>query len=121
MVGALRRLGLAAGLMIAACASSATDAPAVLVSADDDTLLAVAAAIAEARGTARVEFGAGDPTETASLAVLPARPGPKEDRSLAAPTIYDIVLRGETCLLIEKATGTEIILPEPVSCRPLND
>lgn len=120
MVAALNRFSLAAALTVAACASSASQTPAVLVSADEETMLAVAAAIAEARGVGRVEFGAGDPTATASLAVLPPRPGPKEDRSLATPTVYDIVLRGETCLLVDKETGAEISLPAPVACRPLD-
>lgn len=90
--------------------------PAVLVSADEDAMAAVKAVLADALEVGRVELGAGDPTTSPVIAVLPPKLGPHEDRSTARPILFDIELRGGACVAVRRDTGEAFDLAG-VACR----
>lgn len=79
--------------------------PAVLESDDIETITVLKSVLAEAMGVATVELGAGDPTVTPTIAVLPPRPGLYEDRSLARPTLFDLEIRAQGCFVVRRDTG----------------
>ncbi|MBI1364343.1 MAG: hypothetical protein GC153_00100 [Alphaproteobacteria bacterium] len=108
--------GLAA---IAACQTAGgAQRPAVLASSDPETMAKVKAVLSDALGTARIELGAGDPTQTPSITVLPRPPSAYEGMSTAMPTTFDIVLSGGRCLLLRRDTAAAYEL-RGVACRPL--
>jgi hypothetical protein len=107
---------VAAAMLAGACQSASPAVPAVLVHADGDTISRLKTQLAKAMGRPQIELGPGDPTQSSRLSVLPPKPGPLEDRSLAKPTIFLIQLEGETCTLIREDTGARIAL-EGVNCR----
>ncbi|GAB4517175.1 MAG: hypothetical protein Kow00133_01450 [Amphiplicatus sp.] len=109
-------------LLMSACQSNGEGEgrPAVLASADAETMAQVKSALAEAMGVAKIELGAGDPAKVSTLSVLPPRPTPHEDRSLARPTQFDIVLKEGRCFAVRRNTGEAHEL-EGVSCRPLRE
>ena len=109
-------LGAAA---LAACQHAQPTKPAVLQAADTDSLDALRAALGQAMDQAEIELGAGDPTETPSVAVLPPKPSRFETQSPAMPTLFDLYIRGETCFAVRRGEAVEIALPG-VSCRPAN-
>ncbi|HXI87897.1 MAG TPA: hypothetical protein VNH64_10595 [Parvularculaceae bacterium] len=115
--GALVVMGL---FMTGACetddASSEAGSPAVLVSADVETMAKVKLVLADAMGKANVELGPGDPTETSTISVLPPRPTRYESMSTATPTQFDIVLKGSRCFVVRRDTGEAYEL-KGVSCR----
>lgn len=106
---------LAAG----ACQSHDGETRAVLASADAETMAAVRSVLAEAVGRATVELGPGDPTTTPTISVLPPPLSPREDRSTAAPTQFDIVLKGGTCFVVRRDTDDEYEL-DGVLCRAVD-
>jgi hypothetical protein len=109
-----------AGLALAACAgcaTPATDQAATLARADGATLAALRAGLAAAMGRAEVEIGPGDFTRVSQVPVLPPPLGPNETRSLAAPTLFTLVLRGGRCMAVRSDTGLAYPLPG-VTCRP---
>ena len=114
MIGKVSAAILLAGVLAGACKSTA--APAVLTHADEAAMGRLKAALAKAMGQAEVQLGPGDPTQSPVLSVLPLPPGPLEDRSLAKPTIFRLVIEGETCLLVREDTGERVVL-EGVDCR----
>ncbi len=120
MSGAAIR-GVVFGLVLAsagACQSSSQTAmPAVLSSGDAETLAQVKAVLSDALGRARINFGAGDPTQQPQISVLPPPITPPEQRSLARPEIFDLVLIGELCYAVRRTTGDRFVL-EGVSCQP---
>jgi hypothetical protein len=73
--------------------------PAVLVRTDAATMDRLKAALAKAMGRAHVELGAGDPTQSPELSILPRPLGPYEDRSLARPTIFRLEIEGSSCFV----------------------
>lgn len=114
-------LALASASFLSACQSTTPQsAPAVLASADSQTMDTVKSVLVDAMGVAQVELGPGDPTKMSTIAVLPPRLGPHEDRSTAKPALFDIVLKGSACFVVRRSTGVEYELTG-VSCRPLND
>jgi hypothetical protein len=60
-------------------------------------------------GRASLEFG---PAEEGRVTVLPPRLGPYEDRSPVMPTVFRVLLRGETCFLVEENGESEVELPD---------
>ena len=110
-----------AALLASACQtapnSDTWSGPAILADASPQTMDALKNGLAQAMGVARVSLGAGDPTVSPEVAVLPPRPSSLEDRSLAAPTIFDLELRGNDCYAVHRASGAATALPG-VSCRP---
>ncbi|MEM9178681.1 MAG: hypothetical protein AAGA89_03175 [Pseudomonadota bacterium] len=108
---------LFSALALTACQHTTAPVPAVLVEADADSLDALRAGLAQAMDRAQIEFGAGDPTATPSVAVLPPRPTALETQSTALPTMFDLYVRGDTCFAIERGADAEIVLPG-VTCRP---
>ncbi|MBB5519387.1 hypothetical protein [Amphiplicatus metriothermophilus] len=109
-------------LMASACQSNGEGEgePAALAAADAETMARAKAALAEAMGVAKVELGPGDPTKMSTLAVLPPRPTAHEDRSLARPTVFDIVLKDGRCFAVRRETGEAYELKD-VSCRALRE
>jgi hypothetical protein len=108
---------VAAVVLLAGCATTAADRKATLVTADAATMAALTSGLARAMGTARVTLGPGDLTVMSEVAVLPPPPGPYETRSLAEPTIFTLVLRGDACMAIRRDDGVAHPLPG-VRCRP---
>ena len=106
-----------AGLMLAACQHQSAPAPAKLADAKPDTMKALKAGLSPALGRASFEFGAGDPTQTSSVSVLPPRPVAQEGNSPALPILFDLFIEGETCFAVQQGTSTRIPLPG-VACRP---
>ncbi len=107
---------LAAAGILAACQTTQTDVPAVLVSNDAEALTKVKTVLADALGQASLELG---PAEDSSvLSVLPPKPGPLETHSTAMPTYFDLILRGDACYAVERESGTAYLL-DGVACTPL--
>ena len=109
---------LAAALLSGGCQSYDAAVPAVLDAADSETMARVKTVLAGAVGRAQVELGPGDLTRTPSVSVLPPRPSPYECRSLAAPVLFDIVIKDARCFVV-KRDGGEYYALSGVSCRPL--
>lgn len=105
-------------LLSGACQSHAAATPAALEAMDSQTMATLKSTLALAMGTAGVELGPGDLTKTSTVSVLPPRPGPYEDRSLAMPVQFDIVLKDGACSVVRRETGETYEL-SGVSCRPL--
>lgn len=98
------------------CATVPPDGPARLESADEETLALLSAALGEALGRARVEFGPEDLATSGSLSVLPPPAGPFEDRSLAMPVVFDLRIENGACVAVRRDTGASAPLPG-VRCR----
>lgn len=108
---------LAGALLAAACQTGLASQAAVLENADAQTMAKVKAVLAEAMGTATIELGAGDPTQTPSIAVLPRPPSPHEDRSPAMPVLFDLILKENVCYAVRRDTGEAYELTD-VACKP---
>ena len=108
---------LASLAMVGGCKLLQQEAvPAVLMDDSPDTMGTLKATLAEAMGRASVELGAGNPAETSMITVLPPPLGPMETASTAMPTQFDLMKRGETCMVVHSETGEEHLLDLP--CRP---
>ncbi|WP_428408755.1 hypothetical protein [Hyphococcus sp.] len=106
---------LATAILTGGCETVATQTPAVLERADAETLDRVKSVLAGAVGRATIELGAGDLTQSSTVSVLPPPLSPREDRSMAAPVLFDIMLMGEDCYLVRRDSGESFRLP--VACR----
>jgi len=104
---------------MSACQSAAQETPAVLVSADAETLARVRSVLAGAMNRSSVELGPGDLTQTSTISVLPPGLGPLEGRSTVVPAQFSLVLRGGRCLARRQDTGEAFDLAG-VACRPLS-
>jgi hypothetical protein len=114
------QLALAFGAlaMATACQSTPQQAvPAILTDSGPETMNTLKATLASAMGQAQVELGAGDPTRTSAITVLPPPLGPMETASMAMPTQFELMMRGDTCMVVHGETGEEHPLDLP--CRPL--
>jgi len=80
-------------------------------------MTALRAALAQSMDRATIELGAGDPTVTPSVAVLPPKPTTFETQSPAMPTMFDLYIRGDDCFAMRRGDDAEIAL-EGVRCRP---
>jgi len=101
----------------AGCQTVEPQRPAVLAAGDAENLSGLRAALARAMNRALVELGPGDPTESPTVSVLPPPLGPHEDRSVALPTAFDLVLRGDACFAVRRDTG-EVFELAGVRCAP---
>lgn len=116
--GAYGALAIAGMVFACACQSTAALRPAVLESADAQSIARLKSALAGAMGVASIELGAGDPARNSTIAVLPPPAGPLEGRSTARPALFDLKMRGTACVAVSEATGEEFALPG-VSCRAI--
>jgi hypothetical protein len=110
MTGKLVRIGVALGsatmsLLNLGCATSVGPHPARLNNTSPQVMTRVKAVLATAMGTNRIELGPEDFSRSTSLTVLPPPLGPLETRSLAVPSVFDIVKEGPSCILIARTTG----------------
>ena len=108
-------LGVAA---VSGCETHVAPTPAVLETADAETMATLTAALASAMGQAQTDLGPSDLTAESVIAVLPPPLGPGEDRSLATPTYFDLVIIDGDCVAVRRETGDQYVL-DGVSCRPL--
>jgi len=109
--------GMMGAAALGACQSSAAAAPAVLETADARTIAELKSVLARAMNDASVDIGPGDLTQTSTISALPPRLNPIEDRSLAAPTQFDLMIRGGDCFLVRRDTNEEFAL-NGVACKP---
>lgn len=111
--------GLAAGVILAACQTTAAVAlrPAVLVDATPEALRQLDRTLAAATGRGRIKRGPGDVTKEPAIAVLPPPPGPYEGNSPAMPVYFDLVTDGKGCFVRDRSSGKTHVL-RGVSCRP---
>ena len=105
------------GLSVSACATAKEPVPAVLESADEQTLSELTTVLGRALNRGNIKLGAGDPSEEPVLAILPPPLSPEETASLAKPMIYDIILDEGVCVAVQREGGDRIELTG-ISCRP---
>ena len=101
---------------LAACQTPGAPSPAVLESADVETMAALHSGLESATGRADVTLGPGDLTETSTIAVLPPPLGPGEGRSVATPTYFDLMWVDGDCVLVAHENGAQFPL-DGVACR----
>jgi hypothetical protein len=111
---------LAGALTLAACQSAPASQAAVLSKNDPQTMQTVEAVLARAMDRARVTIGPGDLTKMSTIAVLPPRLSPLEDRSPAKPALFDIVLKDGACFVVRREDGASFPLAD-VSCLPVTE
>ncbi|WOI54358.1 hypothetical protein [Parvularcula sp. LCG005] len=106
-------IGSTLATLAAACQSTAAG-PAVFENekATEDALVI----LREALGRNTLELGTPLPTDEPVLVVLPPPPSPLNDRSVARPDVYDIVLDAGVCTLRPRQDGAPIDL-DGVACR----
>lgn len=92
------------------CASTLNDSLAMVATQEAATMAQITNTLRQAMGTQRIEFGPHDGAYTSMLTVLPPPLGPNETRSLASPTIFDVVKRKNMCFLVRRETGTAYAL-----------
>ncbi len=122
-VGISLRLKIAAlawAAVLTNCQTSTSPQPAVLVQTDDETMAQLKSALALAMGTSRVEIGAAELTKAPEIPVLPPRLGPFEAQSPAIPTIFELAIQNDDCLIIKRSTG-EVFAVAGISCKPIAD
>lgn len=100
------------------CETHMSPTPAVLETADAETMASLTATLAAAMDRAQVELGPSDLTAESVITVLPPPLGPGEDRSLATPTYFDLMIIDGDCVAVRRETGDQYVL-DGVSCRPL--
>jgi hypothetical protein len=113
---AIAILMLAASAAPASCQSASPRTPAVLVSADEETMTRLRSVLADAMQTAEIELGPEDPTQSSVISVLPARLGPLEGRSPSIPTQFDLVLEGGQCFAVRRGGAAHALTG--IACRP---
>ncbi len=106
---------IAAAIVTGACQTASPKTDAVLAAADDRTIAQVKSVLAEAVGRASIELGAGDAARDTFLTVLPPPLASREDRSMATPVVFDIVLSGGGCYAVRRDTSEAF--PLGVPCR----
>ena len=109
---------IAISIGLGGCQHATETMPAVLENSSEETMAAVKDALRETIGRTQFEFGAGDPTMTAEIVVLPPPLSPQEDRSPAKPMVFDLITKNGLCYAIHPDTRSEYELVG-VSCRPL--
>lgn len=117
MIARLAAAGLASLAMAGGCQLMKQEAvPALLMDDSPDTMGTLTATLAEAVGRASVDLGPGSPAEDSTITVLPPPLGPMETASMAMPTRFTLMKRGDTCMVVHSETGEEHLLDLP--CRP---
>jgi hypothetical protein len=110
MTGRLIRIVVALGsatisLLNLGCATNVGPQPARLSNTSPQTMERVKAVLATAMGTNRIELGPENLSTSTSLTVLPPPLGPMDTRSLAVPSVFDIVKEGPSCALVLRTNG----------------
>ena len=114
----IRKLSVASTLILAsACQSMNSPQPALLVESDEASIEALKTALAGYLETASVRLGAGDPTVTSTVSVLPPPLNPNEDRSTAMPILFELWVDKGACYAVRDGHSDKIGLPG-VSCVP---
>lgn len=115
----IRRLLLTslAVLTLGACQHHDTAVPAVLADDTPENLQALKAGLSAATGRAQINLGAGDPTVSSTISVLPPPPTDLETNSPAIPTIFQLFKKDAGCFAVEDGSDALIELPG-VTCKP---
>ena len=121
----------AAGLVLAACASgsntdpasedarhSAYSGPALLLGGDLESRERLKDHLSDAVGRATIELGAGNPSVSSSVTVLPPPLSSQEDRATRLPITFDLTLRNGECFAVRRNDGEEFRL-DGVTCIPV--
>ncbi|MEM9965759.1 MAG: hypothetical protein AAGC58_10475 [Asticcacaulis sp.] len=112
-------LALTSLLGFTACQSVATDQAAWLTP-KADSLNDLKAALGQMMQTKHIDLGPSDPTQSASLTVLPPPVSPHESRSTALPVRFDLIMRNGKCYVVRHDTGDSRELPQG-ACVPAAD
>jgi hypothetical protein len=104
-------------MLLAACQTVPSSAPAVLAKGDAASLASLKAHLAKAVGREQIQLGAGDPTQTSVISVLPPPAGPANDRNMAMPTVFRLEIEGKACVAVRDDTGARVAL-DGVNCTP---
>lgn len=121
-----RLLLLAAASMTSACQTvSAKQSPqaARLVKADDASLYVVKSTIEAAMNRKNIVFGATNWEGSSTISVLPVKSvspsgAPFNQAEFQRPVLFDLMMEGTDCYLIQQGTGNKIRL-EGVACEAL--
>jgi hypothetical protein len=100
---------------LGACSSVASPSPARLADPSAATLARVTSALRTALGRPQLELGAVDYRTATAIAVLPTPVSSRETRSLAVPSLYNIMTDGTKCHLVG-ATDGKVIALDGVRC-----
>jgi hypothetical protein len=95
---------------LGACVSTTTPKLARLANPNEATIGLVRSALRAKLGKPTLELGANDYRTATSVSVLPSPLSPLETRSLAVPTVYNIMLSSGTCSLVHATSGEKIPL-----------
>lgn len=121
-----RLIILTAGCFLSACESLPPESkaqPARLVKADDASLYIVKTAIETAMKRKNIVFGATNWDATSVISVLPVKSfspngAPFNQQVFEVPTLFELMIRGENCYLMQK--DADLIIPlSGVGCQPL--
>ena len=102
----------------AAATQSAEPVIARLPDTSPETLDLLKDQLADALGTARIEFGAGDLSQDSIITVLPPPLGSLDTRSPSAPEAFDIRMDDKSCFLIRRKNNERIDL-DGITCLPV--
>ena len=101
-----------------ACLSKPIDIPARLTAISAITMERVTTTLQQALGIQRIDLGPENLSDSTIVSVLPPPLGPYETRSMAQPEVFDIVKRGNACLLVRRTTGMSYPM-SGVSCMAI--
>jgi len=116
MKPAIKYMVTTTSILLMACqtTSAAEPQPARLVSADSQTKTAVKVMIAKTMPRKNIKFGATDWATASTISVLPLAHnpigGPFTPQQFVRPTLYDVMMMGAECYLLERETQTKIPL-----------
>jgi hypothetical protein len=105
-------------LFSAGCATADTPQQARLTSPDAQSMTKVRAVLATIIGRTRFELGPEDLTTSSTITVLPPPLGPMDTRSMAVPMVFDIIMIGQSCALVERDTKRTYPM-DSVACTPI--
>jgi len=122
---ACRVLGAVSAALIASChtTATATPSPAVLVSADTESMEMVKTTLAKAMNKNSVKLGAGDLTQSPTISVLPPRSyapaGAPQNQAgnFTLPTAFTLMMDGAECYFVKDGTDIKFLL-NGVKCKP---
>lgn len=103
-----------------ACQSANPTVPAHLANTSEANVTALKSALASAMGQAEIELGAGDLDQETRIAVLPPALSPRDDRSPALPTYFDLMMKEGSCVAIHAESKNETPLLD-VACRAVSE
>lgn len=98
----MKRLAYCLLLVLGGCQTLSASQPATVNLGDSLTKAVVVATLSKAVGRVHITLGPSDEDRVSTLAVLPAPLGPHETHSVAMPTYFDIIKRGESCFAVER-------------------